>query len=250
MDLWKQKLQDKYKEALVAVLPVIAIVIILCFSIAPVSPSILLSFLMGALLVMVGMMFFTLGAEMSMTPMGEKVGVKMTQSRNIFVIVMLSFVLGVMITISEPDLQVLATLVPSIPNMTLILAVAIGVGLFLVVALLRMLFGIPLPNLLVGCYLLVFLLAIFVPADFRAVAFDSGGVTTGPMTVPFIMALGVGISAIRNDRHAANDSFGLVALCSVGPILAVLVLGMLYRPTEGGYSVIEILLFIVSLFLT
>ena len=240
MNLWKQKLQVKFEESLMAVLPVIAIVIILCFTIAPVSPSILLSFLFGALMVIVGMMFFTLGAEMSMTPMGEKVGAKMTQSRNILVIVLLSFVLGVMITISEPDLQVLASQVPSIPNMTLILAVAIGVGLFLVVALLRMLFGIPLPNLLVGCYIVVFLLAIFVPADFRAVAFDSGGVTTGPMTVPFIMALGVGIAAIRNDRHAANDSFGLVALCSIGPILAVLVLGLVYRPTESDFAITQI----------
>ena len=240
MNLWKQKLQDKFHEALIAVLPVIAIVIILCFTIAPVSPSILLCFLMGALLVMAGMMFFTLGAEMSMTPMGEKVGAKMTQSKNIFLIVALSFILGVMITISEPDLQVLASLVPSIPSRTLILAVAVGVGFFLVVALLRMLFRVPLPHLLVGCYLVVFVLVIFVPADFRAVAFDSGGVTTGPMTVPFIMALGVGISAIRNDRHAANDSFGLVALCSVGPILAVLLLGMVYRPTESSYAVTHI----------
>ncbi len=236
MNLWKQKLQDKFQEALLAVLPVIAIVIILCFTIAPISPSILLSFLMGALFVIVGMMFFTLGAEISMTPMGEKVGAKMTQSKNIFVIVLLSFLLGLMITISEPDLQVLASLVPSIPNMTLILAVAIGVGFFLVVALLRMLFGIPLPHLLVGCYIIVFIMAIFVPADFRAVAFDSGGVTTGPMTVPFIMALGVGISAIRNDRHAANDSFGLVALCSVGPILSVLVLGMVFKPEDSGFE--------------
>ncbi len=236
MNSWKEKLREKFNESIMAVLPVIMIVIILCFTIAPISPSILLSFLLGALFVIIGMMFFTLGAEISMTPMGEKVGAKMTQSRNIFVIVILSFLLGVMITISEPDLQVLAELVPSIPNMTLILAVAIGVGLFLVVALLRMLFGIPLPHLLVGCYIVVFILAIFVPADFRAVAFDSGGVTTGPMTVPFIMALGVGISAIRNDRHAANDSFGLVALCSVGPILAVLVLGLVYRPGESDVA--------------
>lgn len=240
MNLWREKLQEKFGEALLAVLPVIAIVVVLCFTIAPVNPSVLLSFLFGALLVIIGMMFFTLGAEMSMTPMGEMVGAKMTQSRNVFLIVILSFILGVMITISEPDLQVLAGQVPSIPNLVLILAVAIGVGLFLVVALLRMLFGIPLPHLLVGCYIIVFILAIFVPADFRAVAFDSGGVTTGPMTVPFIMALGVGIAAIRNDRHAANDSFGLVALCSIGPILAVLVLGLVYRPTESDYAMTQV----------
>ncbi|MGN1008130.1 MAG: DUF1538 domain-containing protein, partial [Butyricicoccus sp.] len=123
----------------------------------------------------------------------------------------------------------------SVPNMTLILAVACGVGAFLVVALLRMLFGIPLPNLLIGFYLIVFVLAFFVPRDFLAVAFDSGGVTTGPMTVPFIMALGIGVAAIRTDRHAADDSFGLVALCSIGPILAVLLLGMIYNPQGSEY---------------
>lgn len=240
MRFWNRKLTEKFEEALKAVLPIIAIVLVLSFTIAPITPSILLSFLLGALMVMVGMMFFTLGAEISMTPMGEKVGSRLTQSKNIWLITILSFVLGVIITISEPDLQVLAEQVPSVPNMTLILAVAVGVGAFLVIALLRMLFGIALPNLLVIFYLITFGLILFVPADFRAVAFDSGGVTTGPMTVPFIMALGVGISAIRNDKHAADDSFGLVALCSIGPILAVLVLGMIYRPTESDISIIAI----------
>ena len=230
------KMQAKMKEALVAVMPIVIIVLLLSFTVAPLSPSILLSFLLGALLVMAGMMFFTLGAEMSMTPMGEKVGAKMTQSKKVWLIVILSFVLGVIITISEPDLQVLAELVPSIPNYTLILAVAIGVGLFLVVAILRMLLGIALPHLLTFFYIIAFILMFLVPADFRAIAFDSGGVTTGPMTVPFIMALGVGISAIRNDRHAADDSFGLVALCSIGPILAVLVLGLIYSPSESDLS--------------
>ena len=240
MRFWNHKLKEKFKEALTAVLPIIAIVLVLSFTIAPITPSILLCFLMGALLVMAGMMFFTLGAEMSMTPMGEKVGAKMTQSKKVWLIIVLSFVLGMIITISEPDLQVLASQVPSVPNMTLILAVAVGVGVFLVIAMLRMLFGIALRNLLVFFYIIVFALVFFVPSDFRAVAFDSGGVTTGPMTVPFIMALGVGISAIRNDKHAADDSFGLVSLCSIGPILAVLILGMIYRPTESNYSVSQI----------
>ena len=230
------KMKEKMKEALTAVMPIVAIVLVLCFSLAPVSPSILLAFLFGALLVMVGMMFFTLGAELSMTPIGEKVGAAMTRTKNVPLIIALAFVLGVIITISEPDLQVLAELIPSIPNMTLILAVAIGVGLFLVVAILRMLLGIPLPRLLTVFYVVAFGLMFLVPADFRAIAFDSGGVTTGPMTVPFIMALGVGIAAIRNDRHAADDSFGLVALCSIGPILAVLVLGMIYSPSESDLS--------------
>ena len=229
------KLKEKLTESLQAVLPIVCIVMVLCFSVAPISPSILLCFLMGAAMIVVGLMFFNLGAEVSMTPMGERVGAAMTRTKKVWIVVTLSFILGFIITISEPDLQVLAQQVPSIPNAVIVLSVALGVGVFLVVALLRMLFGIPLNQLLVGCYILVFALTIFVPKSFFAVAFDSGGVTTGPMTVPFIMALGVGISAIRNDRHAANDSFGLVALCSVGPILAVLILGMIYKPHESAY---------------
>ena len=230
------KFKEKLLEALKAVLPIIGIVLVLCFSVAPISPSILLCFLLGAVMIVAGMMFFTLGAESSMTPMGERVGTAVTRSRNVLIIVLVGFVLGVLITVSEPDLQVLAGQVPAVPNLVLILSVAAGVGVFLVLALLRMLLGVALAPMLVLFYAVVFTLAFFVPRDFLAVAFDSGGVTTGPMTVPFILALGVGISSIRNDRHAADDSFGLVALCSVGPILAVLVLGLIYRPEDGAYT--------------
>lgn len=240
MTHYKVKLQEKRNEALKAVLPILAIVLFLCLTVAPVSPSILLAFLFGAVLLIVGMMFFTLGAELSMTPMGERVGSSMTRSKNLGIMLILGFVLGFMITVSEPDLQVLANQVPSIPNLVLIGAVALGVGIFLSVALLRMLFGIALPPMLVCFYLLVFGLALFVPENFLAVAFDSGGVTTGPMTVPFIMALGIGISSIRSDKHAANDSFGLVSLCSIGPILAVLLLGLIFRPDGGSYVANEI----------
>ncbi len=232
----KDKLKEKLREALVAVFPIIAIVLLLCFSVAPISPSILMCFLIGAVLLIAGMMFFTLGAELAMTPMGEKVGTCMTGSKKLSIVILLSFLLGFIITVSEPDLQVLAGQVPSIPNAVLIGAVAAGVGLFLVMALLRMLFGIPLPPMLIFFYILAFVLTLFVPDDFLSVAFDSGGVTTGPMTVPFIMALGIGVSAIRNDRHAADDSFGLVAMCSVGPIMSVLILGMIYHPGEGSYA--------------
>ncbi len=235
MSRLSHKLAHKFKEAFVAVMPVVAILLILSLTVAPMPTGVLMSFLMGAVLVMVGMMFFTLGAEMAMTPMGEKVGSRMTQSRNLLLIIPLAFILGVIITISEPDLQVLAQLVPSIPNTVIILAVAVGVGIFLVVAILRMLFGIALAPMLMVLYIAAFMLMFFVPNEFRAIAFDSGGVTTGPMTVPFIMALGIGICAIRDDKHAADDSFGLVALCSVGPVLAVLVLGMMYMP-DGGQA--------------
>ena len=236
LQLYQKNLLEKLKESLGAVLPIIGIVLVLCFSIAPISNSVLMTFVVGAVLLIIGMMFFTLGAEMAMTPMGERIGTKLTNTRKISVVIVLCFILGFIITISEPDLQVLAEQVPSIPNYTLIIAVATGVGIFLVAAVLRMLFGIPLAHMLLILYPIIFILASIVPQDFLTVAFDSGGVTTGPMTVPFIMALGIGFSAVRSDKHAENDSFGLVALCSVGPILAVLLLGLLYHPGESGYE--------------
>ncbi len=224
-----QKLKDKFKESLFAVLPIIAIVLTMSFLFVPISVSVLLCFLIGAVMLILGMTFFTLGAEISMTPIGEKIGSCITKSRKVSLIVVVAFLLGFFITIAEPDLQVLAEQVPAVPNMTLILAVAIGVGIFLVIGLLRMLFGIPLNYLLLVFYAVVFVLSAFIPKSFLAVAFDSGGVTTGPITVPFIMALGLGVSAIRSDRHAADDSFGLVALASVGPIIAVMILSLFYK---------------------
>ena len=194
---------------------------------------------MGAVLLIVGMGLFTLGADTAMTPIGERVGAHMTRSRKLWVVVLVGFLMGVIVTVSEPDLQVLATRCPACPTPLLIGAVAVGVGVFLVVALLRILFRIPLNRMLVVFLHRLFGLTLLVPEDFLAIAFDSGGVTTGPMTVPFIMALGLGVSSIRSDENAAQDSFGLVALCSVGPILAVLVLALLY-PSAGAYTPVEI----------
>ena len=238
--MYRSKLNEKLQESLAAVLPILAIVLILSFTIAPLPTSVLMAFLFGAVLLVVGMMFFSLGAELAMSPMGERVGACITKTRRVGIMLTLGFLLGFLITISEPDLQVLANQVQAVPNMVLIVTVAVGVGLFLCFAMLRMLLTVPLNTMLVGFYIVVFVLAMFVPKDFLAVAFDSGGVTTGPMTVPFIMAMGVGVSAIRSDKHSANDSFGLVALCSIGPILAVLILSLIFRPDGGSYTAVVI----------
>ena len=238
--MYRSKLNEKLQESLAAVLPILAIVLILSFTIAPLPTSVLMVFLFGAVLLVVGMMFFSLGAELAMSPMGERVGACITKTRRVGIMLTLGFLLGFLITISEPDLQVLANQVQAVPNMVLIVTVAVGVGLFLCFAMLRMLLSVPLNTMLVGFYIVVFVLAMFVPKDFLAVAFDSGGVTTGPMTVPFIMAMGVGVSAIRSDKHSANDSFGLVALCSIGPILAVLILSLIFRPDGGSYTAVVI----------
>ena len=219
------KLREKRLEALQAVLPIAAIVLVLCFTIAPVSPSILLCFLLGAAMIVLGIMFFTLGAEMSMTPMGERVGAVITKSRKLPVILGIGFLLGFLITISEPDLQVLANQVPSIPNRTLILSVAAGVGLFLVFAFLRMLIGISLPRLLVLFYSIIFLLTVFVPREFLAVAFDSGGVTTGPMTATFLLPLAQG-ACVAVGGNIVTDAFGVVAMVAMTPLITVQLMGL------------------------
>lgn len=230
------KLKEKTLESLSAVLPITAIVFLLSVFLVPMELGTVSLFLTGAVMLIIGMGFFQLGAEMAMTPIGEGIGSQISKARKIVLILLIGFIMGVIITISEPDLQVLAEQVPDVPNYTLILTVAVGVGIFLAMAIVRILFQVNLSIMLIIFYLILIVVSFFVPSEFLAVAFDSGGVTTGPMTVPFIMAMGVGLASVRSDKNATSDSFGLVALSSIGPILAVLVLGCFYKPTEAEYS--------------
>lgn len=239
-----KKLKEKIAESLSSVVPITAIVFILSVTVVPLEIGTTVMFLVGASMLIVGMGFFTLGADIAMMPMGEAVGAQFGVTRRLWLLVFLSFIMGFIITIAEPDLQVLARQVPAIPSQVLILTVALGVGIFLVIAMLRVLFKISLSRMLVFFYILVFVAAFFTPRSFTAVAFDSGGVTTGPITVPFIMALGIGLASIRADKDSADDSFGLVALCSIGPIAAVLILGIVYNPTDAShtpYEIVEVL---------
>jgi hypothetical protein len=222
------------------VLPITIIVLVASVVLVPLPAGTILMFIAGAALLIVGMGFFTLGADMAMMPMGEGIGIELTRSSNILIAVFVSFVMGVIITIAEPDLQVLADQVPSVPDLTLILTVAGGVGFFLVIAVLRIFFAIRLSVLLIIFYLGVFILAYFTPGNFVPVAFDSGGVTTGPITVPFILSMGVGVASIRGDKHSQDDSFGLVALCSIGPILAVFLLGIFYNPSGATVAGVQV----------
>ena len=215
--MYRKKIAEKFNDALSAVLPMVAIVLALSLTVAPMGTDLMLVFLAGSALLVVGMMLFTQGSELAMEPMGNSIGSQLTKSRQLWLVIPVAFLLGVMITVSEPDLQVLANQVESIPNSVLILSVGAGVGLFLVIAVLRMLFNISFRALLIVFYAIVIALSFFVPENYLAVAFDSGGVTTGPMTVPFIMTFGIGI-------------------CSIGPILAVLILSILYSGDTANYS--------------
>ena len=230
------KLKNKTNESLAAVLPISIIVLALSVFLISLSVGLAMMFFVGAMLLILGMGMFQLGAEMAMTPLGEGIGVWMPKMKKLPFIIFVSFLLGTIITIAEPDLQVLSNQVPAIPNMVIILTVAVGVGIFLAVAILRIIEKIKLSTLLMVLYALVIVMSFFVPKEFVAVAFDSGGVTTGPITVPFIMAIGVGISSVRGDKNAASDSFGLVALSSVGPIIAMLILGCFFDANDGAYS--------------
>ncbi len=231
---------EKLKEAAASVLPVSAIVAVLCLVLVPVDVGLMLSFLFGSALLILGMGMFTLGAEVSMTRIGNLIGARMTKSKKLWFILVVSLLLGIAITMAEPDLKVLAANVPALDKTALILTVSVGVGLFLVLCMVRILFRISLRRLLIICYALVFLGAFLSERGMLSVAFDSGGVTTGPMTVPFIMALGVGVASIRSDENAKSDSFGLVALCSIGPVLAVMLLGIIYRPDTAASAEIAV----------
>lgn len=231
-----KQLKEKIDESVSAVLPITVIVLLLSIFVVPMETGTLALFLVGAIMLIVGMAFFQLGAEMAMTPLGEGVGSRIIKSKHIAVLILVCFLMGIIITIAEPDLQVLANQVPSIPNSVLIWTVAVGVGFFLVMAVLRILFQVSLSMLLCILYIGLLLLSFVAPADFIAVAFDSGGVTTGPMTVPFIMALGIGLSSTRSDKNGASDSFGLISFCSVGPIVMVLLLGIFFNPGDAAYN--------------
>ena len=237
-----RELWSKIWEALLSALPITAIVYILALTpFFDLNSTELITFSVGAVLLVLGIGLFNLGADIAMTPMGAHVGAGLSKQRKLGLLLAVCFVLGLLITVAEPDLQVLAKQVSAVMNGTvLIYAVGMGVGAFLLVAILRIVFKKRLSNILMLFYMLLFALALLLAVNDKLsllpLAFDSGGVTTGPITVPFIMALGVGISSVLGDRHSQENSFGLVALCSIGPILAVLVLG-LFSQGELSYQV-------------
>ncbi len=228
--------KSKILESVSSVLPIALIVFFLSVTITPLSPEHMLLFLIGIVFLVFGMSLFTMGAEMSMLQLGTKIGSTMGSSGKIWLIAFVSFIIGIIVTISEPDLQILATQVSGVDNFLLIITVSVGVGIFLMIALLRIVFGISLNVILVAFYVLAFVLSFFLDDGFRPLSFDSGGVTTGPMTVPFIMSIGAGVSSSRGKKGGRDDSFGITALCSIGPIIAVIVLGIVMKIEGGAYE--------------
>ncbi len=224
-------IREKFSESFKSVLPIAAIVLALSMTvIEQFTSGFMVLFLVGVAFLVVGMALFTMGAEMSMQPLGATIGSSLSKSGMLWLIAFISFILGIAITISEPDLQILAGQIygEGGGKMLLILTVSVGVGVFLAIAVLRIILGINLNIILAVFYAVALVMSFFLPDAFKPIAFDSGGVTTGPMTVPFIMSLGAGVSmAGRKNNDGEADSFGITALCSIGPIISVIILGII-----------------------
>ncbi len=241
-------LLKKIKESLVSVLPIVAIVFVLNLTpLIDFSSAEMSAFLISALFLIFGIGLFNLGADLAMTPMGEHIGSGLTKLKSLSILLSVCFAMGILITVAEPDLTVLANQVSKIMDSTLlIVTVGVGVGLLLVVAIIKIVTRKPLSSLLMFFYMMLFAVtAILISTgngDLLPMGFDSGGVTTGPITVPFIMALGVGIATTLGGKNSSENSFGLIALCSVGPILAVVLLGCTVSGEMEAYDLSQYLL--------
>ncbi len=239
----KKVLFEKFKDSLLAVIPISIIVLIVClFLMKTISIMMVTAFVIGAILLIIGLSLFNLGADASMMSLGEQVGSFITKKKKLWLLIIVTTIIGLIISIAEPDLMVLAgQMDPPIPKMYLIIMVSVGVGLFLMLALLRIVLQIKLNTMLFILYAILFIftfIALMNGSEFIAVAFDSGGVTTGPMTVPFILALGLGVASARGDQPSKDDSFGLVSFCSIGPIMMVLILGLIYKDASANVSAV------------
>jgi hypothetical protein len=227
-------LLGKLKESTFSVIPIIILVVLLNYTIAPIPSWNLALFIISAFVVIMGITLFNLGVDISLIPIGKYVGSTLVKTRKLLLIVVLTFFIGVFITIAEPDLIVLAGQINGVPDAVIIMSVSLGVGLALVGAFLRILSQFPLSYILIICYILAFILSCFTGNGFLSIAWESGAVTTGPITVPFVMALGLGLASIRADKTSEEDNFGLISLCLIGPILTVLILGMFFTPSGGS----------------
>lgn len=225
------------KETLIDVLksfvPLSLLITVLQFTVVFLPMAVFIDFILGAILASIGIYLFLLGVEVGLSPVGEMVGQSLSKTGKLSLILGFGFLLGFVVSIAEPGVQVLSNQVEfvsggEVPGVVLLLFVSLGVGIFVALSLLRMIFNISLLKLLGAGYLVIFILALLTPTSFVPIALDSGGATTGAMAVPFILALGVGVSSVLSKKAKSSESFGLIALASVGPVIAVLLLGVIY----------------------
>jgi len=225
-------LKDTAGDILKAVVPVVIIVLLLNFTLLDMPSGIVGRFLAGAVMVTAGLILFLLGLKVSILPMGEAIGSELPQLGNIPLILLWTFLLGYTATMAEPPVRVLAGYVEhasdgSISSFLLIAFTALGIGIFMALAVLRIFLGVPMAYLFAGGYLFILVLSYFTPEEFLSIAFDAGGTTTGPVTVPVILSLGVGVTSVLGGKSSVADGFGLVGLASMGPVMAVMLMGVI-----------------------
>lgn len=225
-------IKDTVKEVILAIIPIVIIIIILNFTLIQIPNEVFFNFIGGAFFVSIGFILFLIGIKLGFLPLGEMIGSKLVSKGKLWLMLLVAFILGFVVTFAEPDVQVLAMQVNMVSDKinknVIITAISLGVGVFLAFAILRVFLQVKIEYLLIGGYLIIFILAFFTSTDFLAISFDAGGVTTGPMTVPFILSFGVGVGAVAVEKKDSDNSFGLVALSSMGPIIAVMILGVIY----------------------
>ena len=223
---------NKLKETAISVLPVMAIVLLLGFTVVPLDKFLLIRFIIGGILLIIGLTIFLVGIDLGIQPMGERCGAELTKKRSLPLLLGCAFLIGLIVTAAEPDIQVFGIQVRGIFDFVnkniFTFVIAGGVGIFITIGLVRIVFSLSIKWTFFIFYVLLFGIMIFCPDSFIGIAFDSGGATTGPMTVPFIMALGLGVSSVRSD---SNNSFGLTGICSVGPVMAVLIYSLILKMT-------------------
>ncbi len=225
-------LRSTFFEVVRAIAPLVVVVFVLQITFVRSPAVIFVQFLIGAILVIAGMMFFLLGIEVGILPAGKTVGAGLIEKRSLWLIVAITFLIGFSTTIAEPDVLVLSSQAESITGGSvkagsLVYVIAIGLAIFVTMAMMRIILGIRLAYLLMVSYFIVIVLSLVTPAEYVALAFDSGSVTTGALTAPIIIALGLGLSSVLAGRSAITDGFGLLGMAAIGPIIAVLIMGLI-----------------------
>ncbi len=230
----RNQLIAKLLEVVAAIMPLVIVVAVLQFAFIKMPADLFLKFIIGAVMVIAGMVLFLLGVELGIMPMGKALGADLPRRGSLPLIIVISFLIGFAATVAEPDVIVLTRQVDmvsggAISKNVLVYVIAVGVAFFIALAMVRILFNVRIAYLMAAGYIIIIVLSFFTPANFVPVAFDSGGVTTGPMTVPIILALGLGFSSVLAGRSALSDGFGLIGLASIGPVIGVMVMGMVLK---------------------
>ncbi len=225
-------LRDKLLDVLKAVAPLICVVCMLQITIVQAPTALFLQFLVGSALAVVGMLLLFTGVDLGILPMGRFIGAELPQKGSLTLIIAVAFSLGFATTVAEPDVLVLARQVDTVSQgamsgQAVLYVIAVGLAVPVAVAMARIVFGWPMKYMLAAAYTIVLVLSFFAPARFVPLAFDSGGVTTGVLSAPVVIALAIGLSSVLAGRSAVSDGFGLLGFASVGPIIAILVMGML-----------------------